>query len=94
MDSFCCRCGARLSPGARFCHRCGHPCRPPERTGSSAAGKSMDWEGTAEKGLALLRRYWLAAALAVFAVIAIALLYAVDKIKKDNIIETLKRDDI
>ena len=32
--------------------------------------------------------------LAVFAVIAIALLYAVDKIKKDNIIETLKRDDI
>lgn len=65
MDSFCCRCGARLSPGARFCHRCGHPCRPPERTGSSAAGKSMDWEGTAEKGLALLRRYWLAAALAV-----------------------------
>ena len=25
----------------------------------------MDWEGTAEKGLALLRRYWLAAALAV-----------------------------
>ena len=66
MDSFCCRCGARLSPGARFCHRCGHPCRPPERTGSSAAGKSMDWEGTAEKGLALLRRYWLAAALAVW----------------------------
>ena len=38
--------------------------------------------------------YYLAAALAVFAVIAIALLYAVDKIKKDNIIETLKRDDI
>lgn len=30
----------------------------------------------------------------VIAVIAIALLYAVDKIKKDNIIETLKRDDI
>ena len=26
--------------------------------------------------------------------VAIALLYAVDKIKKDNIIETLKRDDI
>ena len=65
MDSFCCRCGARLSPGARFCHRCGHPYRPPERAGSNAAGKSMDWKRTAEKGLALLRRYWLAAALAV-----------------------------
>ena len=65
MDSFCCRCGARLSPRARFCHRCGHPCRPPERAGSNAAGKSMDWKRTAEKGLALLRRYWLAAALAV-----------------------------
>lgn len=38
--------------------------------------------------------YYLAAALAVFAVIGVALLYAVDKIKKDNIIETLKRDDI
>lgn len=38
--------------------------------------------------------YYLAAALAVFAVIGIALLYALDKIKKDNIIETLKRDDI
>lgn len=38
--------------------------------------------------------YYLAAALAVFAVIAIALLYAVDIIKKDNIIETLKWDDI
>ena len=36
----------------------------------------------------------LAAALAVFAVIGVALLYALDKIKKDNIIETLKRDDI
>lgn len=38
--------------------------------------------------------YYLAAALAVFAVIGVALLYALDKIKKDNIIETLKRDDI
>lgn len=38
--------------------------------------------------------YYLAAALAVFAVIGMALLYALDKIKKDNIIETLKRDDI
>lgn len=38
--------------------------------------------------------YYLAAALAVFAVIGLALLYAMDKIKKDNIIETLKRDDI
>lgn len=28
------------------------------------------------------------------AVIGVALLYALDKIKKDNIIETLKRDDI
>ena len=38
--------------------------------------------------------YYLAAALVVFAVIGMALLYALDKIKKDNIIETLKRDDI
>ena len=38
--------------------------------------------------------YYLAAALAVFAVIGVALLYALDKIKKDNIIDTQKRDDI
>lgn len=50
--------------------------------------------GSFDYGYTFRWYYYLAAALAVFAVIAIALLYAVDKIKKDNIIETLKRDDI
>lgn len=50
--------------------------------------------GSFDYGYTFRWYYYLAAALAVFAVIAVALLYAVDKIKKDNIIETLKRDDI
>ena len=50
--------------------------------------------GSFDYGYTFRWYYYLAAALAVFAVIAIALLYAVDKTKKDNIIETLKRDDI
>lgn len=50
--------------------------------------------GSFDYGYTFRWYYYLAAALAVFAVIGIALLYALDKIKKDNIIETLKRDDI
>lgn len=50
--------------------------------------------GSFDYGYTFRWYYYLAAALAVFAVIGVALLYAVDKIKKDNIIETLKRDDI
>ena len=50
--------------------------------------------GSFDYGYTFRWYYYLAAALAVFAVIGVALLYALDKIKKDNIIETLKRDDI
>ena len=50
--------------------------------------------GSFDYGYTFRWYYYLAAALAVFAVIGMALLYALDKIKKDNIIETLKRDDI
>lgn len=50
--------------------------------------------GSFDYGYTFRWYYYLAAALAVFAVIAVSLLYALDKIKKDNIIETLKRDDI
>ena len=50
--------------------------------------------GSFDYGYTFRWYYYLAAALAVFAVIGVALLYALDKIKKDNLIETLKRDDI
>ncbi len=50
--------------------------------------------GSFDYGYTFRWYYYLAAALAVFAVIGMALLYALGKIKKDNIIETLKRDDI
>ena len=50
--------------------------------------------GSFDYGYTFRWYYYLAAALAVFAVIGVALLDALDKIKKDNLIETLKRDDI
>lgn len=52
----CASCGASLTPGARFCHRCGTPIGPPVSTGSDARSfsSSLPWAVAAIAFLALI----------------------------------------
>ncbi len=49
--------------------------------------------GAYDFGFSVQWRYYIIAAAAVFLIVSMALLYSMTKIKKDNIIETLKNED-